>query len=332
VRHSHPVNVLFVAAAGPRVGFGHLVRCGVLAGAMGVRARVALRAASSTRRDARALGWHVLPTMPTILRTLAPDMVIVDEPSVVEARRWTRAAAVHGIPSAAVRDLGLNAVAADLTIDGSLARAVDGPAADLQGPAFAILDPAIAELRRQNRQRSTSRVVIALGGGAHVRGAGIDVAARIRACRPDVDIALAPGFRSSRLPALPPGCRWIERHALRETLADATVAVVGGGMTLYEACALGTPIVTLAVVDAQRVTTSACAAAGAAIDASDSNRDAAVFRAASTVAVLIDAPDVRPTLGANASRLVDGQGTSRVAAHLRALLLTHPGGRQRHAA
>jgi hypothetical protein len=326
------MTVLFVAAAGPRIGFGHLVRCGVLAGAMGVPPRVALRASSSTRREARALGWRVHPTLPSILRTLRPALVVVDEPDARQARRWIRAARAARVPVAAIRDLGLHELDADLTIDGSLAATAGARGADLQGPQFAILNPAILPLRQQAPARLTRRVVIALGGGVHVRQIGPELAAAIRARVPDVDVRIAPGFRSAGRPPLPEGCAWLPAHGLREELAAATVAVVAGGVTLYEACALGTPLVTLAVVDAQRTTTSAAAAAGAAIDASDTDLSAAVRRAASLTAVLLETPDVRAALGSTAARIADGQGTARVIAHLRALLLTHPGGRERHAA
>lgn len=331
MRTAHGMTVLFVAAAGPRIGFGHLVRCGVLAGAMGMRPRVSLRATSTTRREARALGWHVHPTLPSILGTLMPALVVVDEPDARQARRWIRAARALHVPVAAIRDLGLHALDADLTIDGSLA-AMGAHDADLQGPQFAILNPAILSLRQQAQPRLPRRVVIALGGGAHVRQLGPELAARIRACAPDVEVRLAPGFRTANPPPLPPGCAWLPPHGLREELAAATLAVVAGGVTLYEACALGTPLVTLAVADAQRITTSAAAAAGAVIDASDADPRTAVRRAASLATVLLGTGDVRAALGSTAARIVDGHGTARAIAHLRALLLTHPGGRERHAA
>jgi hypothetical protein len=332
MRTRHGLTVLFVAAAGPRIGFGHLVRCGVLAGAMGVPPRVALRATSSTRAEARALGWHVHPTLPSILGTLKPALVVVDEPDAGEARRWIRAARALRVPVAAIRDLGLHDLDADLTIDGSLAAIAGARPADLQGPQFAILHPAILALRQQAQPRLPRRVVIALGGGAHVRQRGPDLAACIRDCAPDVEVRLAPGFRTSDRPPLPPGCDWLTAHGLREELAAATVAVVAGGVTLYEACALGTPLVTLAVAGPQRITTSAGAAAGAVIDASDTDLRAAVRRAASLVSVLLETADVRAALGSTAARIVDGLGTARVIAHLRALLLTHPRGRESHAA
>ena len=50
-------------------------------------------------------------------------------------------------------------------------------------------------------------------------------------------------------------------------LAACDVAVVAGGVTLYEACAVGVPVVALAVVAAQRPAIADFAVRGAAIDA-----------------------------------------------------------------
>lgn len=327
-----PLNVLFVAAAGPRLGYGHLVRSGILASAMGVKPHVALRASSATRQRARALGWRVHRTMPTLVRTMAPDLIVIDDPSSVVASRWARAGRERHIPVVAISDFGLGRTSADLTIDGSLVAASDGRGADLQGPNFAILDPVIDGLRRQQRPRAPRQVVIALGGGSYVRGVGCDIARQIRTAVPDADVLLAPGFGAATLPALPAGCRWLERHALRSSLATAALAVVAGGITLYETCALGTPMVALPLTRAQASTTAAAAARGAAVDVTLDSRHDVARRAADEVAALLSEPDRARTMGIAAGRLVDGRGTDRVMAHLRALVSERSKGGTRDAA
>jgi hypothetical protein len=299
---------------------------------MGVRPDVVLRASSATRRDARALGWRVHRTMPTLIRTIAPALIVIDEPSAVVAARWASAARDRRIPVVSICDFGIGRTDADLTIDGSLIAAPDGKVANLQGPDFAILDPRVAELRRHARPRASARVIITLGGGSYVRGIGLEVATAIRVRSPQVEVELAPGFGGSRLPALPEGCRWIDRHALRHSLATASVAVVSGGITLYEACALGTPIVTLPVTKAQRLITAAVAARGAAIDTGAVHAGAVVSAVEDAVQRLITHPADASALGAAARRLVDGRGISRVTAHLKALVTERAAGRARDAA
>jgi spore coat polysaccharide biosynthesis predicted glycosyltransferase SpsG len=119
---------------------------------------------------------------------------------------------------------------------------------------------------------------------------------------------------------------------LADALATAAVAVVAGGLTLYEACALGTPVVALAVVPAQQFAIRAAAAAGAVIDASAPTPAQAITRAADGVVRLLTHPGEAARQGARASRLVDGAGAARVARHLEALAASSPRRERRHVA
>jgi spore coat polysaccharide biosynthesis predicted glycosyltransferase SpsG len=132
---------------------------------------------------------------------------------------------------------------------------------------------------------------------------------------------------------LPDGCRWIRMtNGLAPALATASAAVLAGGITLYEACVLGTPVVTLAVVPAQRVTTSAFAAAGATIDASGPVPGRALDRAAASVTRLLASPRDAARLSERARALVDGRGALRVREHLLALAERGRNTERRHVA
>jgi spore coat polysaccharide biosynthesis predicted glycosyltransferase SpsG len=317
-------RVLFRAAAGPRRGFGHLMRCGVLARVLGAKRALSLRGSAVTAQAARALGWRVLPDTgsPTeILRRFAPELFIIDDPSTADAIGWVRAAQRLGIPVASAHDLGYGRAGADLTMDGSLRLPRGRQSADLQGPAFAMLNLDLVALRDARPERRTNHVLVALGGGAHVRSLGPALAARIRRAAPNVRIDVAAGLLPRRAERkLPDGCRWIRvTNGLAPALATASAAVLAGGITLYEACVLGTPVVTLAVVQAQRVTTSAFAAAGATIDASGPVRSRALDRAAASVTRLLTEPGEAARLSERARSLVDGRGAWRVREHLVAL-------------
>ena len=335
MRQTPRLRVLFRAAAGPRAGYGHLVRCGVLAQAMGVVPEVALRGTPSAVAVARRLGCRVTGAAEAgrRLATAPPDLVVIDDPSAIEAGRWVRRARRHAVSVASIHDLGLARVPSDLQIDGSLAMVNGARPADLQGPEFAILDPAIPEVRARRTPRVPAKVLITLGGGAHVRALGARLATRIAAAVPAAAIDIAAGFTSSRRPALPPRCRWIVAPAgLTDALAKASVAVVAGGVTLYEACALGTPTVTFPVTRAQRPATSAAATAGATIDAAAPTISRAMDRAANGVAALLAEPARAAAMGARGMALVDGRGAARVASRLRALALTGERKDRRHVA
>lgn len=301
-------RVIFRVAAGPRTGYGHLVRATVLARAMGVRATVSIRGGAQATQAAAGRGCRVVRgSASTVIRAARPDLLIIDDPSTIHASLWRRTAGRSGVPVASIHDIGLAYCGADLTIDGSVTRRgrrPRGPA--LLGPRYAILAPA----RRGARAAGRLSVLIALGGGPR-RGAALTMALAIRRLSPNAEIRIAGGFGGRAPDALPPGVTWLgPRQRLSEELARAAVVVVGGGVSLYEACCVGVPAVAVGVVPAQRPTIREVVARGAALDG---GRASTAARSASQVARLLADGQLRSRLSAAGRRLVDGNGARRVA-------------------
>jgi spore coat polysaccharide biosynthesis predicted glycosyltransferase SpsG len=267
------------------------------------------------------------------LEHTSPDLLIVDDPSASHAAEWVRRARRWHVPVATIHDGVARPVSSDLVIDGGLVARPSDRARRIAGPAFALLNAAIAARRAHPVRREPGRVLVALGGGAHVRTLGAAIARAIAAARPDARVDVAAGFvLDGHRPALPSRCRWIAApDGLADRLASADVAVVAGGVTLYEACTLGTPAVAVPVVAAQRPAIAAAAAAGAVMTVTTFRASRLAQDAARLVSIVMTMPAVSGALSRRASRLVDGQGASRVAARLRALL-GEPERRWRHAA
>lgn len=316
--------VLFCAAAGPRLGFGHLVRCRSLARALGVLPIVALHGTSRTRAAAAALGLLVVPpTMP--LDATGVSLVVVDDPSPVRVRTWIRRARQAGVPVVSVHDLGLGYSHADLLVDGTVCPGTVPPGISLlAGPDYAILDPAFDQPASRREQPSSGRVLVALGGGQHVQTAAARLAAAIAAAAPAAEIRIVAGFAAGQRATLEHGS-WVRApHGLLAELAAAQVAVVAGGVTLYEACAVGTATVGLAVTAAQHDTVRAMARFGAVIDGGCLPLDpGACERTAAAVSRLLTRSDLAARQSVLARRLVDGRGARRVADRLNALLRRH---------
>ena len=314
------LRVLFRSAAGQGQGFGHLVRCRTLAQALGVRPVVSLRGSDRSAAVARRLRCRLWTGSVRALSAARFDLLVVDDPSPRAARPWVAAARRCGVPVASVHDAGRGILDSDLSIDGSFARTASGRRADLVGPAFAILDDSTERRRRPRPGRRARTILVTLGGGRHVRRRGHAVAAAILKRAPGVRVDIAQGFGPRPSRPAPAGARWVRTpRGLAGRLRTATVAVVAGGVTLYEACALGTSIVVLPVVAAQRPAAIACARAGAAMHASESNPTRAVAQAAALAVSLLDDPSRRDDLSRRAGALVDGRGAARVAARLRTL-------------
>jgi spore coat polysaccharide biosynthesis predicted glycosyltransferase SpsG len=195
----------------------------------------------------------------------------------------------------------------------------------LAGPRYCLLDPAIAA-RRTARRANGNRLLIALGGGAHVRRVARRLTTEIAGRCPAARIDVAAGFAAGAPPVLRHG-RWVTgRRGLTTALAASEVAVVAGGVTLAEACALGVPAVGVAVVAAQRPAIRACARAGAVVDAGGSaDTPETAERVAEVVAALLDDSQRRERLASRARVLVDGRGAERVARRIRQLVRTRGG-------
>jgi spore coat polysaccharide biosynthesis predicted glycosyltransferase SpsG len=312
-------RVLFVAAAGPRRGYGHLVRCVSFARALGVRPLLAVRGGRRIEETALALGADVLPAAtPRVIRALRPDVVIVDDPVAPAASRWMLSARRAGALVVSVHDLGIGCRESDLLIDGSVTRTkpATGGRPSLTGSRFALLDPSVSTVAQRGRQTAHHRrVLIALGGGPRVRLAGA-IADAIVALEPGVEVRIAGGFvvaprtRSSNVV-------WIgATRGLAEELSQASAAVVAGGVSLYEACALGVPTVSVPVVTGQVPTVRAFGRKRAVVAAPFGASAADV--AGRTVS-LLNAPARQRALTRRARALVDGHGASRAAAAVVAL-------------
>lgn len=306
-------RILFRAPAGAGRGFGHLTRTMALARALGVRPLLALRGGAAAREAALSLGADVLAS-PTVraLAALKPDVLVIDDPIRRDAERWAKAARAAGAAVVTVHDLGLGAHGADLVIDGSVTRVRPLRSAGkvLAGTRFAVIDPVVT--RRSTVKPAVPRVLIALGGGPHARRAQA-IADRIAASYPKAEVRIAGGFVS------PSGrsstrVRWIGApRGLAGELARATVAVVGGGVSLYEAAAIGVPAVSVPVVKSQVPTVRAFARKRAAVAVPF---EAPPIETASKVVSLLNDEARRRALARRSRQLVDGRGAARAAAEV----------------
>ena len=310
---SSDLRVLFRVAAGPRRGFGHLVRSISLARAMGVRPLLCLRGPSEVEDTAVALGADVLTDgKPRSVSLLEPDVVVIDDPVASASRPWVAAARRTGAVVVTIHDLGLGYAGGDVVIDGSVTRRarVGQRRVGLTGARYAILDPTLAASSDRRDADNGRRVLVALGGGPR-RAIAQAIAEAIASADPRAQIRIAGGFAVEPPPASK-NITWIApRRGLGEELSRATVAVVGGGVSLYEACALGVPTVGLPVVASQTPTVRAFARSGAAVGMPLRARS---DRTAAEVIALLDDPRRRATLRRRSMRLVDGRGAVRAAA------------------
>jgi spore coat polysaccharide biosynthesis predicted glycosyltransferase SpsG len=316
------IRVLFRAAAGTRRGFGHLVRCRSLARALGVRPLVCVRGTGAARDVALRIGCDVVNgSAKRLLAALKPDVLVIDDPIASHASGWIAAARAASLPVVTMHDLGLGCTDGDLVIDGSVTS--PAPAArrhGAAGPSFSVLDPAVATTRARLRRG----VLVSLGGGPRIELAG-SIAREIVRLAPWVKVRVAGGFVSATSSALQErqkNVTWVGPSAnLLSELSRAKVAVVGGGVSLYEAAALGTASVGVPVVHAQRPTVAGFVSRGMALGSANGRPN--TRQIADDVLKLLRDDLLRHRLGRNGRRLVDGRGSERAARAIGRLLDRH---------
>jgi spore coat polysaccharide biosynthesis predicted glycosyltransferase SpsG len=327
-------SVVFRVAGGPRLGFGHIVRALSLAKAMQVSPRMSVRGTAETKKVAHRLGALVKEqSLAAVLARGDVRLLVIDDPDMQAATDALALARRHGAMVASVHDLGIAPIASDLAIDGSLAMLRKAwPSTDaLLGPRYAVLDPSLLTapsegqaMRAQSEGRL--RVLVSLGGGPRVT-AGLRIARAIADASAVTWVTLAAGFGARALQTRHPRVRLLESPSwLRSELARVDVAVLAGGVTLYEAALLGVPTVALAVVAAQLPTIRAFERVGASIAAGclASGERAAAERtrakAVQAVGALLADEDKRRVMAVQGQQQVDGRGALRVAAALKRLM------------
>lgn len=281
---------------------------------------VSIRGSRRTSETARSRGFFVSTMrLEALSGPGRPDVLVVDDPSPECTRLWVARAQEAGVSVVTIHDCGIAAAESDLGIDGSVRPGVLLSRVSLSGAFYAVLDPSVAAARALPPPERDG-VLIALGGGEHVHRWGVPLAHAVHARMPDAAIRLVSGFTRGQAERIDAPAEWMSApDGLAHALRSVAVAVVAGGVTLYEAAALGTPVVGLGVVPAQCETVRAFADRGAALDAGLVTRPGAVEEAADAVQELLQNRTLARHVGQCGSSLVDGRGAFRVAEAIRRL-------------
>lgn len=316
-------RILIRVASGPRRGFGHAVRALRLAEQL--TGTVWISCDGPMPPLSRAPHVQIAAGGIHILDAVRPDLLILDTPVLADGKRWLTAARRRGVAVASIHDRGIAPLASDLAIDGSIAAsaAIPGARRTLAGPRFMVIDPRVASW--SHASADALLVVIALGGGSRIRLAQA-LAEHIVRLTPRARVIVAAGFVAGGTPpsAATSSIQWLgPRESLVGVLSQAAVAVVAGGVTLYEAAALGVPTVAVPIVAAQRPTVRAFARAGATVSPRSTGTNDVAAIAAAVSRLMADRGRAR-RIAARGRRLVDGRGLGRVTRALDALASARP--------
>lgn len=231
---------------------------------------------------------------------------------------------MDGLTLLVIDDLARHAFSADVVVNGAVHapqlpyRSTNAETVFLLGPAHALLRDEFENAPPRATASRCSRILVTLGGGATAEATREvvkcldDVAARF-----DVTLVIGPmtewdgmedGRHTIRTVVDPP--------SMRVLMQEADLAIAGGGQTLYELAAMGTPAIALELAGNQAGSVRGLAAAGVIRSAGEWGRSGTRRTISALVGELAAAPDARSAMSAAGQRLVDGRGAARVAAAL----------------
>lgn len=336
---SGPV-IVFRTEGDTQVGLGHVVRSLALARRLSPPARCVF--IMGTRDDpvldkVTAAGHEVACLRPgatpeeaaEAIARQTPQAAVIDLPGRADDRALRRAAPLLVV----IDDLGLAERDADLVINGTLVQQFrdyprGGETQFLLGPTYIILGDEFARCGAQPRGfPRVARTAVVSMGGADQRGLtprvleALGTVEAIERCLVVVGPmcgdagAVRRAADASRL-----ACRVVtDPPHMAPLLYGADLAVTCGGMTLYEAAAVGTPAIALPQVEPQMTEIEEFAQRGAALPvAGDLEPDLTDLAAAARG--LAANLTQRKEMSRCARALVDGRGAQRVAVAILDLL------------
>ena len=323
--HTIPDSIAFLLRAGHKSGLGHWFRCQALTielerqGISDINF-VLPREPGQDRLTCAPPGHLVridaidAGTIVCVLESLHAEAVILDLPDTSEdlvhaLRRWPLASLGSGGPG---RDV------VPIRIDGMLPRPGYGDdfrgAFRYEGPEYIILRPEFASLRGRRREpQDPPESVLVMLGGSDLRGWSVRIARLVLRVWPEarVYVVLGPAANEVMLPLNSRIELLYDPPHVSELMAKAEVAVLSGGIALYEALSVGVPTLAIPVVRAQEPVVRACAEADLVeapqLDSDRLVEDAVLF------ALRRMTSSRRRTLIANMMGVVDGRGAQRVA-------------------
>lgn len=238
-------------------------------------------------------GYNFAAEYVAVVRTLTPSLVMIDD---------------NGSDRCSHANLVVNQ---NLHAAESMYPGVD-PKQLLLGPPYALVRAEVTRLRcRPPEPTNPRQVVLVALGGTDVLELAPQVATALS--EHGCDVRLAGPQQVVGVTAAPAD--------IAQTLAHASVAVIGGGSTMLEASCLGTAVIVLVVADNQVCGAEAMRQVGFA-EVIDCRRSFAVGEVTRAVMTLLDDPDQRSARRRIGSDLVDGLGVVRVGDALERLVAT----------
>jgi len=327
---------------GPEIGYGHLIRTSALAEEL-LAQNSAITVATTTPKSAKS----VFPNPVDIvdlpsrddpaafvqwLETASPDAVFSDAYPVDTA--YQQAVREH-VPLAVLQDDARHAVCADLFINGNLYAAdieyefVGEPPETCLGTDYVLLRHEIrARAARESLWRQDPERAVIMMGGSDIARLTPTVIRAFDGFDLRVDAIVGPGCSSEqeqKIHSAATACSADVRVAcdpddLVDRMVEADFGVSTASSTTYELLALGIPIVSIPVIDNQKLISEALQENNLAIVLQPDSKAKAIQGAIETY---VNNTERRKELRKCGRMLVDGNGSQRVCAEVLSVAKRH---------
>jgi UDP-2,4-diacetamido-2,4,6-trideoxy-beta-L-altropyranose hydrolase len=329
-------SALFCCDASPLIGAGHVMRCLALAEGLG----------EAGWRIGFAVGKEAVPTVPFLAASGFNVHVLSDADNGPEALReqasgradllvvdhYKRDVAFETTCRAFAKKIVVLDDATgrnhdcDILVDAAAsskefyAGHVPAHARVLAGPAYALIrrsfvaDREMALARRDGRPVKEILVSCGATDPANATAAVLD---SINDVVEDVAVTVVLSSQAPYVEAVRKRLRGnarllVDVADMAELMTNSDLAIGASGSTAYERAVLGLPSILVTIADNQRGVAHLMSRAGAALDAGMLDADF-VLRLRSLITGLIAAGAVRRRMAQDASALIDGRGTARIA-------------------
>jgi UDP-2,4-diacetamido-2,4,6-trideoxy-beta-L-altropyranose hydrolase len=326
------MHVAFRADGGPQIGYGHLIRSAALAEQLLTAGHTVALSTTTPTTAAEvfpaAVDVFELPTrgdpdpFVTQIDTVSPDIVFTDSYSVdTDYQRAIR----ERVPLAVLQDDARHAVCADLFVNGNL-YAPDLQYEFLSEPPETCLGTEYALLRREIREqaaieppwREQPEHAIIMMGGSDIGGLTPTVVRAFDGFDLRVDAIVGPGCSDTQQQEVQTAATRSDADVrvrrdpddLVDRLAEADFAVSTASSATYELLALGTPIVSIPVVDNQEPIAAALEYRDAAAILPRGSEQTAFH---DSITTYMEDAELRRTRRERGREMVDGRGTERIA-------------------
>jgi spore coat polysaccharide biosynthesis predicted glycosyltransferase SpsG len=320
--------------AGPKIGFGHLRRCIILAKSLSDCCNPLFVLDPDdlwSRKSLGSLGFDCCSLKLNDLWSFQPQpgAILLDTRIPEGLSEFIATAREKGVCVLSIHDLGLNPLQSDIVIDGSifpLSRGdIPSSAKTFKGPDFMVLDPAFRNLHQRPKaiHKKIRSIFINLGGGDSQKYY-LRVLEGLKKWGHEVEVIGLRGFVDWGQDSLN-SCDEALLHFHWESgpafqyIENADLAITAGGLSAYEALCTGTPLMALSYDSLQQMTISGLESAGGCISLGAGD-DLDPFRLANLLSDVSEDRDKRVKLSRIGRSIVDGLGGERVSRIIRRLI------------